>query len=233
MSVPPVMTPKPRSASALPSARAFLDDLPCVGLKLRSCGFARGDGDARRHVIVRASLQPGEHGLVDRGGVLLLAQDHAPARPPEGLVRRGGHDVRDADRGRVLPPAHQPGDVRHVHHQKRVHLVRDGAECREVEQARVGRRPAPDEFRTVFARQRAHLVDVDAVVVFSDAVLDAFEVLARDRDRVSVGQVAAGRERKAHDGVARGAEREVDGEIGRASGVGLHVDVLGPEVRAP
>ena len=83
----------------------------------------------------------------------------------------------------------------------------------------------------MLAREVAHLVEVDAVVVLPHAVLHALEVLARDRDGVAVRQVPAGREREAHDGVARLTEREVHGEVRRAARVGLHVDVLGAEER--
>ena len=65
-----------------------LDDRVRVELERRLERLPRGDGDGGRRVVVRAALQAREDRLVDGGGVLLLAEDHAAARAAERLVRR-------------------------------------------------------------------------------------------------------------------------------------------------
>ena len=57
---------------------------------------------------------------------------------------------------------HQPGDVGHVHHQLGAHLVGDGPEGGEVDDARVGTGARHDELRLVLLGLRAHFVHVDA-----------------------------------------------------------------------
>ena len=79
--------------------------------------------------------------------------------------------------------------------------------------------------------QVAHLVEVDAAGVAPHAVLHGAEPLAGRRDRPAVGEVAAHRQRHPHDGVARAAEGQVDGEVGGRAGVGLDVGVVDAEQR--
>ena len=211
--------------SALASTLRVLDDGVRVELERRLERLARGHGDRRGGVVVRAALEAGEHRLVDDGGVLLLAEDHAAARAAEGLVRRRRDDVGEADGGGVRADRDEPRDVRDVGRENGADLVRDRAERSEVEGARVGGRARPEELRLVLLRELADLVHVDAVVLAAHAVGHALEVLAGDRDGVAVREVAARGQAEAHDDVAGLAEREVDGEVRGAARVRLHVDV--------
>ena len=67
------------------------------------------------------------------------------------------------------------------------------------------------------------LVHVDAMVVAAHAVGHHLEPLARHVDRRAVGEMAAGREVEAHEGVAGLHQRHEHFGVGRSAGVRLHV----------
>ena len=75
------------------------------------------------------------------------------------------------------------------------------------------------------------LVVVDPLVVLAHAVGDDRVELAREVERMAVGQVAAVRQVHAEHGVARLEQRHVDRHVGLRAGVRLHVGVLGAEER--
>ena len=75
----------------------------------------------------------------------------------------------------------------------------------------------------------AHLVEVDPLVLPAHAIADRLEPLARDVRRRAMGQMAAGRERHAQDGVAGLQQSEKHREVRRRSAVRLHVDVRAAE----
>ena len=62
----------------------------------------------------RAALHPREDRLVERGRVLLLAEDEAAARAGERLVRRRGDEVAVRHRVRMQTRGDEPGEVRHA-----------------------------------------------------------------------------------------------------------------------
>ena len=130
-------------------------DLALVGAE----GFARGDLEAGRlrrdHVQERAALHPGEDRLVDRRGVLLLAEDEPGARAGEGLVARRGDEVAVRHRVRMEPRGDEPGDVGHVAEEERADLVGDLPEAVGLDRARVGGGAADDQLRPVLLRQAA------------------------------------------------------------------------------
>ncbi len=59
-------------------------------------------------------------GRIKRGhaDLLVIAQDHAAARAAQGLVRRRGDDMGVRQRARMDAARDQPGEMRHVDHQK-------------------------------------------------------------------------------------------------------------------
>ena len=71
--------------------------------------------------------------------------------------------------------------------------------------------------------QLRDLVEVDPLVLLAHAVADRLEPLARDVGRRAVGEMAAGRERHAQDGVARPQQREEHREVGGRPAVRLDV----------
>ena len=132
---------------------------------------------------------------------------------------------------RVRAAGDQAGDVRDVGDQDRADLAGDLGERREVDGARDRGAAAEDDLRPLGERQVADLVHVDPAGLLAHAVLHRAEPLAGGGDAPAVGQVAAGGQRHAHDGLAGREEGEVDREVGRRAGVGLHVGVLDAEQR--
>ncbi len=194
-------------------------DLRGVVAEFRPRRLAQRHRDRGGRVVVRAALQAGEDGAVGRLGVFGVRHDHRAARAAQGLVRGRGDHRGVTDGRRVRAAGDQAGDVRDVRHQHRVHLAGDLREGREVDRARDRGAAAEDQLRPLRAGQIPHLVHVDAAGVGADAVLHGAEPLAGHRQR------------HAHDRVARRGQRQVDGEVRRGAGVGLHVGVLHPEQR--
>ena len=78
-----------------------VEDALLIDLELGPQRLAERDRLRRDDVLERASLDAGKDVRVDRLGVLLLAEDESGARPPQRLVRGGGHRVRNRHRARV------------------------------------------------------------------------------------------------------------------------------------
>ena len=119
-------------------------------------GGLRGD-----RVHQRAALHAREVGAVDLRRVLLAAEHEAGARPGERLVRRRGDEVAVRHRVRMQAGGDEAGEVRHVAHQQRTHLVGDLAEPVGLDRARIRGAAADDQLRPHLLRLREHLVVVD------------------------------------------------------------------------
>ena len=135
----------------------------------------------------------------------------------------GGDHVRVRQRARVDTRRDQPREVGHVHVQVCSHLVGDGAEALEVDDPRIGRAARDDQLRLVLARERLDLVEVDPAVLAPHPVLHGVEPLAGEVRGGAVGQVPAGGERHAEDGVAGLQQGEHHALVGLGAGVRLHV----------
>ena len=133
------------------------------------------------------------------------------------------------ERARMHAARDQAGEVRHVDHQDGADLVGDGAEAREVDDARIGRAAGDDDARLVLARQRGHRVEVDALVLAAHAVVHGLEPLAGQVGRRAVGQVPARRQRQPEDGVAGLGQRQQHRLVGLAAGARLHVGEVAVE----
>ena len=100
--------------------------------------------------------------------------------------------------------------------------------------ARNGRAAGDDQLGLVLGRKLGDLVVVDPQVLLAHAVLDRVEPLARLVGRRAVGQVAAGVEAHAQDGVAGLDQRLEHALVGLAARIRLHVgeaaaeQLLGP-----
>ena len=182
-------------------------------------------------MLERPALQAREDRAVDRGRVLLAAEDEAGARTGERLVRRRGDDVAVVDGVRVQPRRDEAREVRHVAPEQRSHLVGDLAELPRLDRARVRRAAAKDHLRPVLLREREHLVVVDDARLAGDAVVDDRVEPPREVDLEAVGEVAAVIEAQRENRVARLHQPEVDGHVRLRAGVGLDVRVLGAEER--
>ena len=60
--------------------------------------------------------------LVQKLGVLLLAEDHAAAGAAEGFGGGGGDEIRVGDGAGDYADGHQAGNMGHVHHEVGAHL---------------------------------------------------------------------------------------------------------------
>jgi hypothetical protein len=195
------------------------------------CCFVQRDRDRGRGLIVRTALQAGKHGPVHGGRVLGVGHDHGAARTPERLVRRGGDHGGVPDRRRVGAAGDQPSDVGDVGDEQGARFGGDGREGREIDGPRDRGAAAEDDLGPFPEGQGADLVQVDPAGVAMHPVLDGVEPLAGRGDGPAVGEVAAHRQRHAHDRVARLGERQVDREVGRRARVRLHVGVVHAEQR--
>ena len=209
--MPPETRRKPASVSAEPLGEA--------------------DGLGGDDVFERAALQAGEDAAVDVLDELLLAQDEAAARAAQGLVRGGGHEVGVGHGAGVDAAGDEPGDVRHVDHVVGADLVRDFAEAREVDGARIGGGAGQDQARLALQRQALDGVVVQALGRLVHGVGDDGVELAGEVGGGAVAEVAALVQAHGEDGVAGLEDGVVDGHVRGAAAVGLHVRGLGAEER--
>ncbi len=78
------------------------------------------DGLRGNEVHKRTALNAGKNRRVDLfGNVLVIGQDQAASRAPQGLMGRGGHDMRVRKRAGMNASRHEAGEMRHIHHQER------------------------------------------------------------------------------------------------------------------
>jgi len=196
-------------------------------------GLGAGQLEADRlgghDVAQRPALQPREHRLVDRRGVLLAGEDEPRARPGQRLVRRRRDHVGVFHGVGMQAGRDEPREVGHVDHQPRPHLVGDRPEAGRVDHPRVRGRAGDDQPRPVLVGQPLDLVEIDRRVLPAHAVgVDVVEA-AGEVHLEAVSEVAAVVEPQAQDGIARLQHREVRGQVGRPARVRLHVRVIGAE----
>ena len=131
------------------------------------------------------------------------AEDSAAPRTGQRLVGGGGDPLAVGKGEGCTPAGHQPGDVGHVDHQFRAHLVGDRPEGGEVDDARIGARADDDQLGPVLQSLRPHFVDVDAARLPGHPVVDERVAPAGEVDRQTVSEVTAvGQAHGQHD-VAR------------------------------
>jgi len=159
-------------------------------------------------------LRTGEDGAVDVVGVLLVTHDDAATAGADGLVRRAGDEVGDADRRLVDAGGDEPGDVGDVGEVVGVDGVGGLLNAPEVDLAGV-RGVARDDyigFELLGVFVQALVVDLARLLV--DLVLLDLVDLAGEVGRVAMGEVAAvcqgGRENR----VAGFEDAEVDAHVG-------------------
>ena len=163
--------------------RGVVDDLLDVGLELGLQRLAEGDGLGGDDVLERAALDAGEDRLVERLGVLLLAQDDAAARTAQRLVRGGGDEVGVRHRRGVRAGGDEAGDVGHVDHEHAPTSLAISREALEVDDARVGAGAGDDHLGPVLLGEALDLVVVDRLGLGVQAVGHDLEQLAREVDR--------------------------------------------------
>ena len=87
---------------------------------------------------------------------------------------------------------HETGEMRHIHEQFGTDLVGDLTKRFEIDNAWIGRSPGKDHLGLVLARQVTHLVEVDAMSVWPNAIGNDVEPFAGLVDRRAVGEMPAG-----------------------------------------
>ena len=201
-----------------------------IGLEPRPQRLAEGDGLGGDDMHQGAALKAGEDGRVDLlRDVLVIAQDHAAARAAQRLVRGGRHDMRMGQGGGMDAARHQTRDMGHVDMQIGADFVRDGAERGPVPFAAIGGAARQDQLRLMLKRLGADVVHIQPLILLAHAVGDHVEPLARHVDGRAMGQVTAGIQVKAHEGVAGLQQRQEHSLVHLAAGVGLDVGEVAAE----
>ena len=178
----------------------------------------------------RAALQAGEDRRIQLlGDRLVVAQDQAAARAAQRLVRGGGGDVGMRHRRGMDAAGDEAGEMRHVDQQIGADAVGDLAEALEVPGARIGRAAGDDQLRLHLLGLLGHLVHVDDLVLAPHRVVRRLEPFAGHVDGRAVGEMAAGGEVEAHEGVAGLQQRQKHRLVHLAAGVRLHVGEAGAE----
>ena len=129
----------------------------------------------------------------------------------------------------MQPRRNKPRDVGDVHHHQRAHLVADGADAREVEDAGISACARDDHLGLAFEGDALHLVIVDGLRLLGDAVGNDVEKGARKVDGRAVRQMSAVREVHPHDGIAGLEHGEIDGKVRLRARMRLHVGMFAAE----
>ena len=127
------------------------------------------------------------------------------------------------------PGGDQPGVMGHIDEQLGPHVAGDLGKFAVRNFARIRARSGDDHLGLVLAGQRGHLVEIDAVRVARDAVVDEVIEHAGDIEPHAVRQMAAVGQVESQHCVARLQDREINGHVRLAAGMGLHIGVLGAE----
>ena len=177
----------------------------------------------------RAALRSRENCLVDRAAALFPAQYERPARPPQGLVRRGRHHVGMRHRVRMNARGYQPGDMRRVHHQQGSDIPGYLGPSGEIQLPGVRARTDDYQPRLRGARDAQGLVMVYPLILPGDPVEDRLKEPSRVVLRLAVREMAAVVEVHRKDGVAGFYQRVIRREVGISACMRLHVHVFRAE----
>ena len=205
------------------------DDLDLVLLELGPQRLSEADGLRGDHMHQRAALLAGEHARVQGLGVGGLAHHHSAARSPQGLVGRGGREIRQSHGRGIDARRDEARIMRDVGSEQGADLVGDRLQARPVDDARVVRGAHEDDLRLALAGVPRRLIVVDQLVVLAHVDGDDLVVLPGEVHRVAVGEVPAVGEVEAHHRVAGLQHAQVHRHVRLRAGVGLDVDVLRAE----
>src|SRR5699024_5029138 len=140
-----------------------------------------------------------------------------------------GDDMRVWQWAGVCANGDQAGDVGHVDHEPGADGVGDLAHAGPVDGSRVGGEAADEHGRLVCVGQTLDGVVVDQPGGGVEAVLHGVVLAPGEVGRGAVGEVAAGVEAHAENGVAGLDQGEEDGGVGLRAGVRLYVGVVAVE----
>ena len=205
------------------------DDLVGVAGEIGLQRLAVADGFGGDDMHERPALHIGEHGEINLAAQLGGRQNHPAAGAAQGFLRGGSNNLGVGQRRRMRAAGHQPGNVRHIHHQPRAHGVGDGAKTREVQSAGIAAASGHDELGLMLLRQLVDLVVVNGFGFPVHAVGDEVVELAGEVDAGAVGEMAAHIQLHPQHGIAGFQDGEVGGHIGLRPAVGLDIGVFGAE----
>ena len=201
-----------------------LDDILHVEFVVGRKRLAEGDRLRRNRMHQGTALQARKHGGVDFPRQLLVVGEHqAAARAAERLVCRRSDDVSVGERAWMRAAGDESGEMRHVNHEYGADRIRDFAEAREINHARIGGAAGDDDFRLCVVRERLDFVIVDALIVAPHAIGDRLEPLARHVHGRAVGKMAAGGEVEPQIGIARLHGGHKSGLVRLTAGMRLHI----------
>ena len=185
---------------------------------------------SRDDVHERTALGAGENGLVDElCQLLVVGHDEPAARSAKGLVRGGGHEIRIGHGRGMQPRCHESRDVCDVHHEVCADFVRDRLELVEFYRPCIRRSARDDEFRLVFQRLLAHVLEVYPARLGVQPVGHELEELAAQIDGRTVREVSAFRKGHTQHGVTGLQYGVIHREVRVGTAVRLDVGVLHSE----
>ena len=158
-----------------------------------------------------------------------LTENAPTARTAQRFVRGERDDIGVRHRIGIHATGDETREVRCVVEEIRAHFVGDDLERLRIDTTRIARGAGDDEARTMFVREVAHLLHVDALVTRLHLVRNEVVEHAARVDRRAVREVSAVIEAEAEHRVALLDERLVRAHVGVGARVRLHVRVLGTE----
>ncbi len=144
-------------------------------------------------------------------------------------MSRGRDEIGDGDGVVVKSCSDEACVVGHIDHEDGSDFLGDFGEFGVVDFAWVSRGSGDDHFGFVFAGQFFDLIEVDAVIIGADAVMNSVVEFAGEVQEHAVSQVTAVREVHGEEGIAWFHDGHEDGHVGLRACVGLDVGVLGSE----
>ena len=221
---------KPWRAQRFRQRLGVLDHVPGIDLEVRPQRFGERHRLGRDHMHQGTALQAREDRRVQLlGERFVVAEDQAAARPAQRFVRRGRGDVGVRHRRGMHATGDQTGEMRHVDQEIRADAVGDLAKALEIPGPRIGRAAGDDQLRLDLLGLPGHRVHVDELVLAPHRVVRGLEPFAGHVDGRAVGEMAAGSEIEAHEGVAGLQQRQKHRLVHLAAGVRLHVGELRAE----
>src|SRR5208282_1802425 len=174
----------------------------------------------------RTSLHPRKNNLIDFLGEFRLAQNHPRPWPAQRLMRGRSHDLRMRNRRGMRSARHQSGKVRHIDEVERTDFIRNLPHASKIDDPRIRAAAANNQLRTLRRSDPFQFVVIDGLGFFGYAVRNDLVSLAREIQRMSMGEVSAMRQVQPKNRVAGLQHRGVSRLIGLRSRVRLHVGMF-------
>ena len=123
----------------------------------------------------------------------------------------------------------QTGDMCHIDHQVSADLISNLSELGKIDGTRISRRTGNNQFGFMLLCQLHQVVIVNSAGLRIDAIRDDIEILTRDIDLGTMGQMSAFIQVHAQDGITRLEQRKVNGDICLSARMRLDICVFSAE----